>query len=127
MLALILFIAYTAYIKYSTEETYDNQEYDYGKVIQVEILNGTTETGLAFKFKDYLKSKKVDVVKTDNYTSNNVENSFIIDRIGNDRSAKTIAKLLGISSNNIIVQLNQDSLIEVSIVLGKDYKQLKVE
>lgn len=124
---IIVIVGYTVFIKYTSDSQSDSVEKSFGKVIQVEILNGTELSGLAIKFKGYLRSKKIDVVRTGNYTSINIENSFVIDRLGNDKSAKTIAKLLGINSNRIISEPKPDSLIEVSIVLGKDFKQLKVE
>lgn len=50
-------------------------------VIQVEVLNACGAAGLADKFTDLLRSKKFDVVKTGNFASFDIDNSFIIDRV----------------------------------------------
>lgn len=126
---LIIFIGYTIYLKYSVKpavDTIDNVN-PTGNIIQVEVLNGTEVKGLAEKVTNYLRSKNVDVVYQGNYKRNDIQQSFLIDRIGNDAAAKKISKLLGINPNNIKTDLKEDFFLDVTIIIGNDYSKLKIE
>lgn len=94
-------------------------------VIQVEVLNGCGTSGIAEKFTDYLRKEKFDVVQTGNYISFDIDKSLVIDRIGNRANAEKVAAALGIDNKNVIMQKNDDSFLDVSVVIGKDYKKLK--
>ena len=93
--------------------------------IQVEVLNGCGVRGLASSFAKSLRKKGIDVVKTGNYKSSQVKSTQIIDRIGNKEFARQIGELLGINSRHIYTQKKTELLIDATIILGKDYKQLK--
>ncbi len=95
------------------------------EIIQAEVLNGCGISGIADIFKDYLRSKKIDVVTTGNYSNFDVLNSFVIDRMGNKKKALYIAKLLGIDKKNIITRINRDYFLDITVVIGKDYLKLK--
>jgi len=60
-----------------------------------------------------------------NYSSFDIEKSLVIDRTGNKPNAEKIADLLGINRNNIVQQISTDYFLDVSLVIGKDYSQLK--
>jgi hypothetical protein len=60
-----------------------------------------------------------------NYTSFDIEKSLVIDRTGNKPNAEKIADLLGIDRKNIVQQISSDYFLDVSLVIGKDYNQLK--
>lgn len=93
-------------------------------VIQVEVLNGCGAVGVAEKFTDYLRKEKFDVVQMGNYISFDIDNSLVIDRTGNRANAEKVAASLGIDNKNVIMQKNDDSFLDVSVVIGKDYKRL---
>ncbi len=93
-------------------------------VIQVEVLNGCGALGVAEKFTDFLRKEKFDVVQMGNYVSFDIDNSLVIDRTGNRANAEKVAEVLGIDNKNIIMQKNEDSFLDVSVVIGKDYKRL---
>jgi hypothetical protein len=93
--------------------------------IQLDVQNGTSEKGAAQKFTEYLRSKGFDVVEMGNYRSNDVDKTIIIDRSGNKINASKVAKSLGVSERNIIQQINTSLYLEVTVVIGKDYKELK--
>ncbi len=95
------------------------------EIIQAEVLNGCGVSGLADIFKDYLRSKKIDVVSTANYQNFDVLETFIVDRIGDKEKAYYVADLLGIKKKNVITRINRDYFLDMSIVIGKDYLQLK--
>ena len=94
-------------------------------MVQVEVLNGCGVTGIADKITDFLRKKNFDVVQTGNYTSFNMDKSLVIDRTGNRANAEKVAMALGIDKKNIVQQINDDYLLDCSIVIGRDYFQLK--
>jgi LytR cell envelope-related transcriptional attenuator len=93
--------------------------------VQVEVLNGCGVSGVADKITDYLRKNNFDVVQTGNYTSYDMDKSLVIDRTGNKANAEKVAAALGIDKKNIVQQINNDYLLDCSIVIGKDYFQLK--
>ena len=97
-----------------------------GDIIQVEVLNGCGEAGLAGQATSYLRQHGFDVVGNGNYTAFDVEQSFVIDRVGNAASAQRVAQALGLTEDRIKHIPDPDLYLDVSIVLGKDYKQLPV-
>jgi flagellar biosynthesis/type III secretory pathway M-ring protein FliF/YscJ len=107
----------------SSEQT-DNGKEAASSVIQVEVLNGCGVTGVAEKFTDYLRKEKFDVVQMGNYISFDIDKSLVIDRTGNMANAEKVAAALGIDKKNVIMQKNDDSFLDVSVVIGKDYKKL---
>lgn len=97
--------------------------------IQIEILNGCGVSGVAKIFQKYLREQGFDVVNTENYLKNGkvfwqLEKSFIIDQIGVQEQAKLVARSLGIPAENIESRQNPNAIYDVSVVIGKDYKNL---
>jgi hypothetical protein len=93
--------------------------------IQVEVLNGCGVRGIAARFSKYLRKEGIDVVKTGNYKSSKVKKSQVIDRIGNKDFADEVGNILGIKPKYIYTKKNKKLLIDATIIIGKDYKQLK--
>lgn len=96
-----------------------------GQTLQIDIQNGTGIQGLADKFTDYLLSHGCDVVEKGNFSTSDIRNSMIIDRVGNPKNAKRVANILGISEKNVIEQKNKNYLLDATVVIGMDYSQLK--
>jgi hypothetical protein len=95
--------------------------------IQVEILNGCGVNGVARIFQSVLRDNGIDVVNTENYVVNgkvfwDVDQTFIIDQIGVAEQAKSIAKILQIPLTNIESRENPAAIYDISVVVGKDYK-----
>lgn len=99
----------------------DQQKNKTSHTIQVEVLNACGTAGLADQFTDLLRSKKFDVVKTGNFTSFDVDNSFVIDRAGKKEYAYALADSIGISKSNVIQQFNKNYYLDVTLVIGKDF------
>jgi len=96
----------------------------------LDVLNGCGVTGVADRFTDYLRARDFDVVEIGNYKVNgninyNIDETFVIDRIGNKANAIKVAEILGIEKVKVIQQLNDDYFLDVSLVIGKDYYKLK--
>ncbi len=93
--------------------------------IQINVLNGTGENRVAARFRDFLKEKGFDVVDMGNFKSSDIEKSYIIDKAGEMVKAKRIADALGISYRDIVQEINKSQFIDASVVIGKDFNQLK--
>lgn len=93
--------------------------------IQLDVQNGTEENGIAGLFTEYLRTNGVDVVESGNFKVNDQEKTIVIDRSGDGRKAKKVAFLLGINSRNIIQQINNSLYLDATVVIGKDFKELK--
>lgn len=92
--------------------------------IQIDILNATGENRIAARFRDYLKQKGFDVVDMGNYKTE-VEKTLVLDKCGDVSKAKRVADALGVSQRNVVSQLDKSKFIDASIVIGKDYNELK--
>ena len=92
--------------------------------IQVEVLNGCGISGVADKLTDYLRINRIDVVNLGNYRSFEIENSIIISRNNKIINAEKVAALVGLDENSIIQQTNSDYMLDVTFILGKDYRNL---
>jgi hypothetical protein len=92
--------------------------------IQVSILNACGEDGIASKARTYLRLRGFDVVEVGNY-SKTLNQSVIIDRLGDIRSAHKTAYALGIGDS--LVYSNPDSSLYLrnTILIGKDFKNLE--
>lgn len=93
--------------------------------IQVEVLNGCGVRGLADKAMRYLRENDVDVVSTGNYSTFDVLTTRILDRSDNRQKAVKVAKLLGIPEDRILLRKDTSLKLDVTIILGADYKKLK--
>ncbi len=92
--------------------------------IQVEVLNGCGVSGVAEKLTDYLRINNIDVVNLGNYRSFEIENSIIIGRNEKIQNAEIVAAIVGLDDQNIIQQINPDYMLDVTFILGKDYRDL---
>jgi hypothetical protein len=92
--------------------------------IQVEVLNGCGVSGVAEKLTNHLRSNKIDVVNLGNYRSFEIENSIIISRNEKIHNAEIVAAIVGLDDQNIIQQINPDYMLDVTFILGKDYRDL---
>lgn len=123
---LIVFLTFSLFSRMSdnSKEKELSDKETASAVIQVEVLNGCGAAGVAEMFTDYLRKEKFDVVQMGNYISFDIDKSLVIDRTGNRANAEKVAAALGIDNKNVIMQKNADSFLDVSVVIGKDYKKL---
>jgi hypothetical protein len=89
-------------------------------------LNGCGVSGVANKFTDHLRANGFDVVKTDNYESFNVLRTVVIDRRGNMENATRVAESMGLSEERVLQEVHEAYLIDATVILGKDFRQLAV-
>lgn len=101
------------------------------KKIQVEILNGCGESGVAKKLSSFLNKTKYDIVNSGNYIQNgkinwDVNETKIIDQINRQEDARELADLMGILYSNVEIFDNPSPIADITIVVGKDYKTLSI-
>ena len=97
------------------------------KKLRVEIFNACGVQGVARKLTDYLrKFENVDVVFFDNYRVQNLSSTYVIDRTDDNMSnAKAIAGMICNKPQRLMPQISPDRQVEVTILIGKDYEELK--
>jgi hypothetical protein len=93
------------------------------QLIQVEVLNGCGVAGVGDQLTDVIRSKGIDVVKTGNFISFDIDKTFIIDRMDRIETAYRVADSLGISKKMVVKQINKQYILDMTIVIGKDYKK----
>ncbi len=94
-------------------------------VTRVQVLNGCGVDGLAAKVAKLLRRQGYDVVDVDN-TSLLLE-SLVVDRVGNRDAARKLAKILGVGEENIIQQSCDYLELDLTVILGRDYQELKLK
>ncbi len=94
------------------------------EVIQLNILNGCGEPGLASKAKDYLHNRGFDIVEIGNSTQQ-FNKTTIIDRLGDKESVRRLAYALGVADSSIVVEIDSSLFLRATLVIGNDYKSLK--
>ena len=125
---LFLFVLYLSYsilditglINFAKDENV--QAKNVQQLIQVEVLNGCGVAGVGDGLTDVLRSKSIDVVKTGNYRSFDVDNTFIVDRMGKIETAERVADSLNLDKRFIISEKNKNLFLDLTIVIGKDYR-----
>ena len=96
-----------------------------GDIIQVEVLNGSGEDGLARQMMEYLRDMGFDVVSTGNYPDGILEKTVIKDRIGNLDASQQVALAVGLPASSISEDINADYFLDATIIVGKDFDSIK--
>lgn len=131
IIASVILSVFTIYLLYSVLDksgviSFGEKEKQKPKNVQqltqVEVLNGCGVAGIGDGLTDILRSKGIDVVKTGNYRSFDVDNTFIVDRTGKIETAEKVADSLNLDKRFIITEKNKTLFLDLTIVIGKDYK-----
>ena len=88
-------------------------------VITLEILNGTSNSGLARRTAELYQSYGFDVVTVGNAARDDVGETLIIDRTGNEIFANRTAEI--IRATSVELELEAGTGVDVTIVLGEDF------
>ncbi len=92
---------------------------DENVVVSLEILNGTTVNGLARRTKELYEGFGFDVVSFANADSAGIEETVVIDRIGELGLAERAAAI--IRADRVVSDVVPDSEADVTIILGRDF------
>ena len=93
--------------------------------IQVEVLNGCGERGIGQRAMRFLRERGFDVVNIGNADHFEYRESVVLDRRGTDgpsEAARAVGNALG--TPYVLLQRNDDRMVDVSVVIGKDYGEL---
>ena len=93
--------------------------------IQLDVQNGSGVQRLGQRFTDYLRARGFDVVEAGNYKDSKVEQTRVIDRAGHMEAAQQVAEALGVAKTNVVQQIDRNAFLDVTVVIGKDYRLLK--
>ena len=91
--------------------------------IKVEVLNGCGVSALALKTTEFLRTKQIDVINSDNADNHNYQNTLLILRNEKLDAIELIRKSFGIAQNNdTVVQTKPDESlgVDLTIIIGKD-------
>jgi len=126
--ALVGILAWAFFSRVSTERPdprrLDGEDVRASDIIQIEVLNGCGVEGIARSVRDYYVELGFDVVAVDNYSRMDVENTFVIDRSGNNDTARQVALALGVPDSTIVVDIKPEYYLDAVVVLGRDYADL---
>ena len=96
------------------------------KLLKVEVLNGCGIQGIASQITDFLRQRNIDVVYFGNFEKWDLSETLVIDRVNHDLTkAKIIGKILGIEENRMFPQISPQRQLDVTIIIGKNYSQLR--
>lgn len=87
--------------------------------ISVEILNGTGRTGLARRTAERYENFGFEVLQVGNAESSAVEQTVVLDRRGFGDLAEQAAEI--ISARRVVVDVDMESVADVTIILGGDF------
>lgn len=94
----------------------------------VEVLNACGVPGLANEITQYLRDHDFDVVTVGNYQGGfDLDQTFVIDRLSlGSENALKVADVLGVNKKQVAPQMDESLQLMVTVLIGKDYKKLKV-
>lgn len=97
------------------------------EIIQLEVLNGCGEAGIANSFTGILRANGFDVVETGNFDHFNLQETIVISRSGVTDNALRVANALGVDEQNVIREESPDFFLDVTVVIGHDYQKLNID
>ncbi|MBI45492.1 MAG: hypothetical protein CMG66_04940 [Candidatus Marinimicrobia bacterium] len=129
LLSIVLIIIGVYYIKttYNTEPnqtSIQNQLSKSGYVrAEIEVLNGCGESGVANLFTKFLRAEEYDVIEIKNADKFDYQETTILyHKKDMQKKAKRLSNLLDVKDSN--VKFNKDSVWDLSVIIGNDYKEL---
>ena len=109
-----LFLAKNVYVEHPNQN------------IEVEVLNGCGVPYLAALTTDFLRSKHFDVVFSGNARNQQYQHTLILQRNEKIESLKNIADSFGVDwddSKHVIILPNESLCLDVTVILGADYRK----
>lgn len=98
------------------------------KSVTVEVLNGAGESKLAYRVAEFLKKQQgVDVLKYDNFRTEDIQETIVQSRDGDIQKAHKIAKIIGVEESRVNIVKGDELDTEVRIIVGKDFRKLKMD
>ncbi len=92
---------------------------------QMEVLNGTGESGIAIRTTMQLRMMGIDVKIEGNADRFDFRESLLIDRRGNPELMKSLSRRLG--CRRVLQQIQERSEVAVTLIIGWDRDKLRLE
>ena len=95
--------------------------------IQIEILNGCGTPGIAAKFSQFLREKRVYVVRSENADHFEYEKTILIQRTENVNGMQHVAEALKFDIKNpdqVITSVDPNLDVDLTLIIGKDYNSI---
>ena len=95
--------------------------------IEIEILNGCGEPGIAARFSEFLRDQRVDVVRSENADNFDYITTVLIQRNENTLGLKHVADALKFdikNSERVMTVIDPSSDVDITLVIGKDFKSI---
>jgi len=90
---------------------------------EIEVLNGCGEAGIANLFTKFLRSEGYDVIEIKNADNFKYKETIILFHNKEiQEKAKVLSEILNINQDNI--KFNKNSVWDLSLIIGSDYKNL---
>jgi LCP family protein required for cell wall assembly len=91
------------------------------RLASIEVLNGTSVTGLAQRTSQFLEGRGYRVILYTNADRFDYQSTFIVDLSGDEKIACLLADLLGVPPELVCYQPSEDSPVDIRIILGEDF------
>ncbi|NOZ75986.1 MAG: LytR C-terminal domain-containing protein [FCB group bacterium] len=95
--------------------------------IEVEVLNGCGEQGIAARMSDFLRTHQIDVVRSENANSFDYTRTQVISRNENVEALKKVAGSLGFDirdKSRVRIEPTSDADVDVTVIVGKDFNSI---
>ncbi|MBW7859151.1 MAG: LytR C-terminal domain-containing protein, partial [Leptonema sp. (in: Bacteria)] len=86
----------------------------------IQVLNGTDTSRLAARVKDLIHNRGVRVLTTDNYKSQDIAESTIIEHSGDFKKARLLMSLAAVKPQRVFFR-RRTLDIQASLIMGKDF------
>ncbi len=103
----------------------DNSPTRVEKVIQITVKNECGEKNIAMDFTNFLRKLGFDVVETENGDVFDRQFTTVVNTSGDFQNALRVAAALGVKKEHVITDIDPRSYVDVEVLIGKDYGNLK--
>ncbi len=121
---LIIAVAFLGSIIYrAISKAKSTRDVKQNATIRVEVLNGCGVDGLAMRARNVILKKGFDVVRVDNAGRQDFEETVVLERANeNMENAEHFARQF--SCKNIGKDIDKSLYLEVTVIVGKNYKKI---
>lgn len=88
-------------------------------VVSMEILNGTSSSGMARRTSQMYEDFGFVVTRFGNADNSQLENTVVIDRRGTGQAAEQVAEV--IEAQRVVTEVTPESDVDVTLILGRDF------
>ena len=92
--------------------------------LQIEVLNGCGEPGLAQKVAERLQGLGHDVVRVADSADPGLEKTIVVDRRGRDRLSRELARRIGPCP--VVLERLEAPEADLTLIVGADWRQLRL-